>query len=92
LELARGEFRLRNRIENLSANVALLNADQTFNGSNVFNQRVTVNGAVESRSGGVKFPDGSVQVKAATNTAIIAAVEMQFSIDDRAGWTSEAVG
>ena len=72
---------------NLSPNVALLNADQTFSGSNVFNQRVTVNGMVEARFGGIKFPDGSVQVKAATNTTIIASVDMQFSQDDRAGWT-----
>jgi hypothetical protein len=75
----------------LSSNVARLNSNQTFTGINTFNQRIAVNGLVESSAGGVKFPDGSIQTKAASK--IIASANMQFSLDDRTGWTHlEALG
>jgi hypothetical protein len=50
--------------------------------------KLTVGGMVESQASGFKFPDGSVQTKAVSNaTHIVASVNMQFSQDDRSGWT-----
>lgn len=46
---------------------AILSATQTFTGANTFAQKLTVAGLIESTSGGIKFPDGSVQSAAASS-------------------------
>jgi hypothetical protein len=57
----------------LSGNVPRLNSANTFNGTQTVTGNVSVSntllaGTVQSLSGGVKFPDGSIQTSAASKT------------------------
>jgi hypothetical protein len=52
----------------LSANVPRLNANNFFSTNQTVNGNVTAAGRLESNSGGIKFPDGSVQTSAAGKT------------------------
>ncbi len=60
----------------LSSNVARLNSANTFAASQSVNGNVTAsgvitaNGRVESNSGGFKFPDGTVQTTAVSNSGV----------------------
>ena len=46
----------------------------SFTGSNITASNATINGIIHTTSGGIEFPDGSIQTTAATNTGSLGAV------------------